>query len=166
MEKDFLKDISDHQGIILKVCRMYCSDVEESEDLFQEIVLQLWRSYPKFKAEAKISTWIYRVGLNTAITRLRKNNRKISTREIIDTDLNLPSVGNDRVDIEYSDDLQTAINALNKFDKAIMMLYLDEKSYLEMAEIMGISETNIGVKINRIKKKLKEILKPALYGTR
>lgn len=166
MEKDFLKDISDHQGIILKVCRMYCSDVEESEDLFQEILLQLWRSYPKFKGESKISTWIYRVGLNTAITRLRKNNRKINTREIIDADFNLPSIGNERVDIELGRDLQMAIDALNKFDKAIMLLYLDEKSYQEMAEIMGISETNIGVKINRIKKKLKEILKPALHGTR
>ena len=166
MEKEFLKNISDHQGIILKVCRMYCSDVGESEDLFQEIVLQLWRSYPKFKGEAKISTWIYRVGLNTAITRLRKGNRKVSTREIKEADFNLPSLGNERVDIEYSHDLQLAIDALNKFDKAIMMLYLDEKSYQEMAEITGISETNIGVRINRIKKKLKEILKPALYGTR
>ena len=70
------------------------------------------------------------------------------------------------MDIEYSQDLQLAIDALNKFEKAIMMLYLDEKSYQEMAEIMGVSETNIGVRINRIKKKLKEILKPALYGTR
>jgi len=92
LEKDFLKNISDHQGIILKVCRMYCSDVEESEDLFQEIVLQLWRSYPKVKGEAKISTWIYRVGLNTAITSLRKGNRKVSTRELRRLTLTCPAL--------------------------------------------------------------------------
>lgn len=165
MEKEFIKIISDHQGIILKVCRMYCHDRTDSEDLFQEIVLQLWRSYPKYNGTAKVSTWMYRVGLNTAITSLRKNSRRRDTYALSEKDNEFPQSDNERIDIEYDKELQTAIDALNKFDKALVMLYLDEKSYKEMAEILGISESNIGVKISRIKQKLKEILNPKSNGT-
>ena len=160
MEKEFTNIISTHQGIIFKVCRMYCNDREDSEDLFQEIVLQLWRSYPAFNAQAKVSTWMYRIGLNTAITRLRKNNRKPLTQPLSIEHQNLKDPVPQRMDIEYGEELQTAINMLNKLDKALVMLYLDEKSYKEIAEIMGISESNVGVKINRIKKKLQEIINP------
>ncbi len=160
MEKEFTDIISTHQGIILKVCRMYCNDHDDSEDLFQEIVLQLWRSYPAFKGDAKVSTWMYRIGLNTAITRLRKNSRKPLTQSLSIEHQNLRDTVPQRIDIEYREELQTAINMLNKLDKALVMLYLDEKSYKEIAEIIGISESNVGVKINRIKKKLQEIIKP------
>ena len=160
LEKEFIEIITDNQGIILKVCRMYCNDTTDSEDLFQEIVLQLWRSYPKYKGDAKVSTWMYRVALNTAITRLRKSSKRKDIYPLTDQHYDLPESDSRRLDIEYDHELRVAINALNKFDRALVMLYLDEKSYKEMAEILEISESNIGVKISRIKQKLKEIINP------
>ena len=158
MEQAFLKDVEVHQGIIHKICRMYCDDPADWEDLFQDILLQLWTAYPTFKGQSKISTWMYRVALNTAITRLRKWKRRPDNHFFSDKDHNISDTASIRIDIEYDEKLQKAINSLNRFDKALVMLYLDEKSYEEMAEIMGISESNIGVKINRIKSKLKAIL--------
>ena len=161
MERAFLADINEHQRIILKVCSMYCDDRQDSEDLFQEIVLQLWKSYSGFKGESKVSTWMYRVALNTAITRLRKAKRRPDNQRIIHDNVNVADGGSDRLDLQYDAELQLAINMLNKFDRALMMLYLDEKNYSEISEIMGITESNVGVKINRIKSKLKSILKPS-----
>lgn len=161
MEKDFLKDVNEHQGIILKVCSLYCDDRQDNEDLFQEILLQLWKSYASFKGESKISTWMYRVALNTAITRLRKKKRRPDNERMASENFNVAERDNDRLDIQFGAELQQAIDTLNRFDRALMMLYLDEKSYSEMAEIMGMTETNIGVKINRIKTKLKTILNPS-----
>mgnify|MGYP003575944132 CR=1 FL=1 len=160
LEKSFLQDINEHQGIILKVCSMYCDDRDDGEDLFQEIVLQLWKSYSGFKAEAKVSTWMYRVALNTAITRLRKTKRRPDNQRLVKDNFNVAEAASDRMDIQFGTELQHAINMLNRFDRALMMLYLDEKTYSEMAEIMGISESNVGVKINRIKNKLKSVLNP------
>lgn len=160
MEKEFIKIISDNQGLLLKVCRMYCNQNSDSEDLFQEIVLQLWKSYPTFNNHAKITTWMYRVALNTAISSLRKHNRIPLRQQLSPDHNNLQDSKELRIDIQYDNALQRAILALNKFDKALVLLYLDENSYVEMSEIMGISESNIGVKINRIKKKLKQILNP------
>jgi len=139
---------------------MYCDDRQDSEDLFQEIVLQLWKSYSGFKGESKVSTWIYRVALNTAITRLRKAKRRPDNQRIIHDNVNVTDGGSDRLDLQYDAELQLAINTLNNFDRALMMLYLDEKSYSEISEIMSITESNVGVKINRIKNKLKLILIP------
>jgi len=161
LEKDFLKDVNEHQGIILKVCSLYCDDRQDNEDLFQEILLQLWKSYASFKGESKISTWMYRVALNTAITRLRKKKRRPDNERMASENFNVAERDNDRLDIQFGAELQQAIDTLNRFDRALMMLYLDEKSYSEMAEIMGMTETNIGVKINRIKTKLKTILNPS-----
>jgi RNA polymerase sigma-70 factor (ECF subfamily) len=160
LEKAFLRHINDHQGIIVKVCRMYGSDPADSEDLFQEIVLQLWKSYPGFNGLSKVSTWMYRVALNTAITRLRKIKRRPDQHRMTKALDNTPVIDPKRLDVEYASQLQRAIDSLNKFDRALVILYLDEMSYREMAEIMGISESNIGVKINRIKNKLKTMLNP------
>ena len=140
---------------------MYCDDRQDSEDLFQEIVLQLWKSYSGFKGESKVSTWMYRVALNTAITRLRKARRRPDNQRIIHDNVNVADRGSDRLDLQYDVELQSAINTLNKFDRALMMLYLDEKSYSEISEIMSLTESNVGVKINRIKNKLKSILNPS-----
>jgi RNA polymerase sigma-70 factor (ECF subfamily) len=161
LEKSFLRDIHEHQGIILKVCSMYCDDRDDSQDLFQEIVLQLWKSYSRFKGEAKVSTWMYRVALNTAITRLRKTKRRPDNQRLDKDDFNITEVANSRLDIQFNSELQQAIDMLNRFDRALMMLYLDEKSYSEIGEIMGISESNVGVKLNRIKNRLKSILNPS-----
>ena len=122
--------------------------------------MQLWKAYPQFNKTSKVSTWMYRVGLNTAITRLRKNNRSPSFEELASVHQALPETGVQRLDILFDKDLQGAIDRLDKFDRALLMLYLDEKSYKEIAEIMGLSESNVGVKVNRIKKKLKEIMNP------
>ena len=161
MEKSFLRDINEHQGIILKVCSTYCNNRDDSEDLFQEIVLQLWNSYSGFKGEAKVSTWMYRVALNTAITRLRITKRRPDNQRLDNDNFNTAEVANNRLDIQFIAELQQAINMLNRFDRALMMLYLDEKSYSEIAEIIGISESNVGVKINRIKNRLKSTLNPS-----
>ena len=160
MQQEFIDTIAIHQPIILKVCRMYCTEKDDREDLFQEIVLQLWRSYPSFKGEAKISTWMYRISINTAITSLRKNSRKPVTQALSAEHENINEITEQRIDVEYARELQLAINILSKIDKALVMLYLEEKSYKEIAEILGISESNVGVKINRIKKKLQELIKP------
>ena len=160
MEKEFLKIISQHQDILLKVCRMYGSSCDDAEDLFQEMVLQLWRSFPSFRHEAKVTTWMYRLALNTAITSLRSNSRRPQWQPLKLQHLNFSGTETERLDVEYDQELQRAINALNKLDKALVMLYLDEKSYREMAEIMEMSESNVGVRISRIKKKLKEIINP------
>lgn len=139
---------------------MYGKSRDDAEDLFQEMVLQLWRSFPSFRHEAKVTTWMYRLALSTAITSLRKSSRKPQWQPLKLGHLNFSDPETNRLDVEYDQELQRAINALNKLDKALAMLYLDERTYREMAEIMEMSETNIGVKINCIKKKLKEILNP------
>ncbi|MDB5262834.1 MAG: polymerase sigma factor, sigma-70 family [Adhaeribacter sp.] len=138
---------------------MYCSDNTDAEDLFQEILLHLWKSWPTFNATAKVSTWIYQVSLNTAITRLRKNSRRPAHKVLSLAQDSIREVPTQRLDILFDKELQDAIDGLDKFDKALVILYLDEKSYKEIAEIMGLTEGNVGVKINRIKKKLKEKIK-------
>ncbi len=140
---------------------MYCDDRDDSEDLFQEIMLQLWKSYSGFKGEARVSTWMYRVALNTAINRLKKAKRRPDNQRLDHHNSNIEEAANDRLDIRFGAELQQAINMLNRFDRALMMLYLDERCYSEIAEIMGISESNVGVKLNRIKSKLKSILNPS-----
>lgn len=165
MEEEFLKSVNEHQGIIFKVCRMYCSDNADVEDLFQEILLQLWKSWPRFNQGSTISTWMYQIGLNTAITRLRKNNRKPLYHGLQKVQNSIADTSSDRLDIIFDKELQDAIVGLGKVDKALIMLYLDEKTYKEISEIMGLSENNVGVKINRIKKKLKSKIN-ADYGTR
>ncbi|QEC51727.1 RNA polymerase sigma-70 factor (ECF subfamily) [Anseongella ginsenosidimutans] len=158
MEEAFLAAVNKHQGIIFKICRMYCRDNTDSEDLFQEIILQLWKSWPGFNSTAKVSTWIYRIGLNTAITGLRKNNRRPPQQGLSAGHNAIPEASAQRLDILFDKELQAAIDQLDKLDKALVMLYLDEKTYREIAEIMGLSEGNVGVKMSRIKVKLKKIL--------
>ncbi len=143
---------------------MYGATAPDRQDLFQEIVIQLWRSYPSFRGEAKFSTWLYRIALNTAISDLRKQRRHITP---VDPDL-LPT---QLQDIQYSTEkeeqlqqLYAAINRLTEVEKALTMLYLEEKSYQEMEEILGIAQNNLRVKMNRIKEKLRKITKEAAYG--
>jgi len=155
MEKEFLRIIHDHQKIIFKLCRTYRDSKEEQEDLFQEIVYQLWKSFPSFKSESKISSWIYRITLNTAIAIYRKAKPDINYLEELPEKIH-PSTEN--MASENSDRLFEALRKLNDGDKALISLYLEDFSYQEMAEITGISESNVGVKLNRIKNKLKIIL--------
>jgi len=153
-EIEFLELLSQNQGIIGKVCSIYCNQREDHEDLFQEITYQAWRGYPSFKGEAKFSTWLYRIALNTAISSFRKRKPAIDLVPILPD--NITEQLSDT--IEQKQQLIWAIKQLNEGERAIIALYLEEMSYQEIAEIVGISVNNVGVRINRIKTKLHQIL--------
>jgi len=155
MEKEFLALIHDNQQIIYKVCRLYRDNREDQEDLFQEIVYQLWKSYPGFNGASKVSSWIYRIALNTAIAIYRKPSVAIENYETIPEYIH--SVDEQTIS-ENAERLFAALRQLNDAEKAIISLYLEDFSYKDIAEITGLSESNIGVRLNRIKNKLKELL--------
>lgn len=160
LEEEFSALITEHQKLIYKVCHFYADQPQDVEDLFQEIVLNLWRAYPTFEQRSKISTWMYKVALNTAITQLRKAKR----RQRREANVDLMAVATTEVatgGAGYNVQrhvLHEAIKRLNKVERAIIVLYLEEHSYREMADIMGISENYVGVQLNRIKKKLRALL--------
>jgi RNA polymerase sigma-70 factor (ECF subfamily) len=156
IENEFIEQIQKHQGILHKICFVYANSKTDKEDLYQEIVLQLWKSYPSFQKEAKFSTWMYRVALNTAITL----NKKIALYENHKTQLSDEYAIEEGID--YSEDIKTlykAISKLSKIEKAIILLWLEEKPYSEIAEIVGISEKNVSVKLVRSRKKLAILIK-------
>jgi len=156
-EKQFEKHIKENELLIYKVCRIYAYTTADREDLFQEIVIQLWKAYPKFRGESKFSTWLYRDALNTAITGLRKKKDFIESRE--------PAQLPEQINEENADDeeelrqLYKAIGQLSQVEKAIVMLYMEDRSYEEMEEILGMSQGNLRVKMNRIKEKLRQLTK-------
>lgn len=154
MKEDFLQLISQHQNIIHKVSKMYKDRVEDRNDLFQDIVFQLWKAYPNFRKESKPSTWIYKIALNTSMAIYRK---KRPTIEIADSLPEIPEKGHQAS--ENEERLYDALYQLSATDRAIISLYLEGYNYSEIGSIIGISENYTGVKINRIKNKLKEILK-------
>jgi RNA polymerase sigma-70 factor (ECF subfamily) len=144
--------------MIHKICNLYTSDVSEKQDLFQEIILQLWKSFKGFRNEAKISTWMYRIALNTALTHLRRSKTKVSLSFTSFINENIAEE-NDNFDQERTNLLHNAIAKLTELEKAIVMLYLDDKSYQEMEEVLGIKQGTLRVKMNRIKEKLRQITK-------
>lgn len=152
----FIELVNRHQNIVHKVCSIYAADADDQQDLLQEILYQLWRSYPSFQQKSQFSTWMYRIALNTAITNFRKARRKPAHVPINKTLENELRMSDHHSHIEQIEILQQAIARLNPIDKAVIMLYLDELSYREMAEILDLSESNIRVKLNRIKNKLQE----------
>ncbi len=154
-KKAFSELIEKNQAIIHKVCMIYANGRANREDLFQEICLQLWRSYPTFREDAKFSTWMYRVAINTAISNTRKEHRKPPFEPLHDTE-NINDEQEDK--IERIKQLYGAIAKLNYIDKAIILLWLNEKSYEEIAAIMGITKTNVSVKLVRIKQKLEKLV--------
>lgn len=154
-ETQFLILINEHQGIIHKICRIYRDILEDREDLFQEITFQLWKSRQSFRNDSKISTWIYRIALNTAIATFRKKKQDI---EYCPT---LPDLAEDQVDealVLRQEQLFAALKQLDDGDKAIITLYLEDLSYQQIAVIVGISENYVGVKLNRIKIKIQNLL--------
>lgn len=157
VDKDFVELISEHQKLIHKVCNVYGATPEDRKDLFQDIVLQLWRSYPSFKEEARITTWLYRVALNTAITQQRKKKKQLVS--LSDKSGGLESIEDDLNLKEDKQVLHLLISQLDAIEKSIILLYLEEKSYDEIAEIMGLTKTNVSVKLVRIKKKLEKKFK-------
>lgn len=157
MDKGFIDILNEHRSLIYKVCNLYCDDPEDRKDLFQEIVFQIWKSLGSFRNESALSTWMYRIALNTAITHFKKEKRAVKPISV--TGIDLPDLDNG-VEEEGLMQLTQAIEHLDKVDKSIILLYLEEKSYEEISEITGLSKSNVGVRINRIKTKLSQTLKP------
>jgi RNA polymerase sigma-70 factor (ECF subfamily) len=159
VKEEFLQNITSNQAIIHKVTRIYCDNVDDRKDLFQEILIQLWKSYGSFKEQSKFSTWMYRVAINTAITAFKRGAKKNIKAQFV-TDL--PQVVDDEYDSDLEDNLNllhSAIGQLTGIEKSIILLYLEDKSYEEIAEITGITQNYVRVKMNRIKKKLESIMK-------
>ena len=158
LTKDFIEKITENQGIIHKVCNIYCINSEDKKDMMQEITLQLWKAFPAFQGRSKFSTWMYRISLNTAITNIRKSKKNPLLEAVFDAEMEIQQ----KDDLPEMDDdinrLYKAIAKLKESDRAVILLYLEENSYFEIAEILGISEKNVSVKLVRLKKKLEKIL--------
>ncbi len=160
LEQKFIKELEANQNIVHKICRAYTSNQDDHKDLFQEISIQLWKAYGKFRGDSKFSTWMYRVALNTAISLYRKSKRQIQTGELYDNLKELAYTEYDDTTERQLAALYKAIHKLNDIEKALVLLYLEEKSYREISSCLGISEVNARVKMNRTKTKLKKLLNP------
>ena len=160
LEKKFLSDFEKNQNIVHKVCRIYTTNQDQHNDLFQEIAIQVWKNYSKFRGEAKFSTWMYRVALNTAISLYIKSSRSIKTQDFIDFIFKINSVDYDDTKDQQLKALYDGIRELSDIEKALIFLYLEDKPYKEIAITLGITEVNARVKMNRAKDKLKKSLNP------
>ena len=160
LEKNFLSDFEKNQNIVHKICRIYTTNQDQHNDLFQEITIQIWKNYSKFRGESKFSTWMYRVSLNTAITLCRKSSRSIKTQDFSEVSFKIKAEDYDDTKDEQLKALYDGIRELNDIEKALIFLYLEDKPYKEIAKTLGISEGNARVKMNRSKEKLRKILNP------
>lgn len=163
MSSDFYTtSILPYAGIIVKICRAYTNNQEDFEDYYQEVCLQIWKSKDRFKGQSEWSTWVYRLSLNVSMTLLkkRKNNPKYFASDILPEELEdgIPVFADEALDHLYN-----AIKQLSEVDRGVILLYLEEKSYLEIAEIMGTNPNNIGVRVKRIKERLKKLLDGKIY---
>jgi RNA polymerase sigma factor (sigma-70 family) len=159
VKEEFLKNITENQGIIHKVTRIYCDNVDDRKDLFQEILIQLWNSYGSFREQSKFSTWMYRVSINTAITAFKKGARNAKNSPL---GKEINTLVDETYDFEVEENinrLYQAIGQLTGIEKSIILLYLEEKPYEDIAEITGITQNYVRVKMNRIKKKLESLIK-------
>ncbi len=169
LESLFRSWLTEHHGAVLKVARAYTITTEDCQDLAQEILLQVWRSMPQFQGRASASTWFYRVALNTALGWHRKERRRRARQKpILEVeDLSVPGLDSAQqaVQREVVERLFAAIRQLPKTEAALVLLYLDDLSYRQMAEVLGISESNVGVKLNRAKKALSKLMNEGSHGT-
>ncbi len=160
--------LGEHSSAVLKVARAYTLTSEECQDLAQEILLQAWRSLPKFEGKAKAATWFYRVALHTAMNWHRKDRPRRSRQQpLLEVQALAPEESDSAEQAQHRDtveQLYKAIHQLPKTDAALVLLYLDELSYREMAAVLGISESNVGVKLNRAKKTLTELMEKESHG--
>jgi RNA polymerase sigma factor (sigma-70 family) len=155
IQERFQTLIDEHKKIVYKVCNSYCRNHNDRDDLAQEIIIQLWKSFSAFDERRRFSTWMYRIALNVAISFYRRENTR--TRYVISSDEHLLEAADKTED--QSEDVQLLyqfIERLDPLDKALTLLYLDEHNYQEIAEMLGISETNVATKINRLKNKLRQ----------
>ncbi|MGH2667276.1 RNA polymerase sigma factor [Flavobacterium sp.] len=160
LERSFVTQLKENQNIIHKICRLYTQGEDAHNDLFQEITIQLWKAFPKFRGDSKFSTWAYRVALNTAITLYRKSTKTINA---IEFETGKHFVSQEEYNYEEEEHIKLlykAVQQLNDIEKALVFMYLEDKDYEEISETLGISEVNARVKMNRIKTKLKKIINP------
>lgn len=159
-KEKFILTLDDHKKIIYKIVNSYCPNKEDRKDLEQEIIIQLWNSFDNYNDKYKYSTWIYRIALNVAISFYRKERKWSVKNDFFDEDSIFSieeDVEEEKTDLDYHMKLlQEFINNLGELDKALMLLYLEEKSHKEITEILGITKTNVATKINRIKLKLRK----------
>ncbi|MDQ3021659.1 MAG: sigma-70 family RNA polymerase sigma factor [Bacteroidota bacterium] len=156
-KEEFLNLIQENRKIIFKICNSYCKNKDDREDLAQEIVYQLWKSFIGFNPDYKFSTWMYRIALNVAISFYRKDKKSRNTISIDEHVIEIEDIIYDSNESGKNLNLlQRFINELKELDRALMILYLEEKNYKEISDILGISETNVATKISRIKFKLKQ----------
>ena len=153
-EDEFINQINAHRKIIYKVCLLYANDKEDLTDLYQETILNLWKSFTLFEKKCSFSTWAYRIALNTCITYLRKNKRKSENLPITEV---IDELVDDNLRSEQIKELYNLIKRLNKLERMYIMLWLDEKSYDEIAEIVGTNRNQVATRIHRIKIKLKDM---------
>jgi RNA polymerase sigma factor (sigma-70 family) len=162
-EQEFLERIELHKGILHKVSKMYMDNPEDQQDLFQEMIFQIWKAYENFRSESQFSTWMYRVAINTAIVFYKKETKKLDKYSI-------PSenIAEEKGDWQHKEaqinQFYKAVQQLEKTEKAFIFYHLQGYSHKEISENIGISEGNTRVKLNRIKNKLKEIIEKQHYG--
>lgn len=160
-ETDFLSILESNISILIKIARVYAYTTQDRKDLINDIILELWKSYPKFKGDSKISTWIYRISLNVALNTKRKrdNNKVLFFDELKVLDgsdiLDVPNDNSSEIGLLYQ-----CIELLSEPNKAIILLYLDDKSYEEISQILGLSKTNVSTRLNRIKEQLRKQMNP------
>jgi RNA polymerase sigma-70 factor (ECF subfamily) len=155
LQKRFQTVVDQHKKILYKVCNSYCRNRDDRDDLAQEIIVQLWRSFGNFDERYRFSTWMYRIALNVAISFYRRENRR--TRYVIsDEEHLLEAIDETKNQPEEIRLLYEFIEGLDPLNKALVLLYLDGNSYQEIAEVLGISETNVATKISRLKSKMKQ----------
>jgi RNA polymerase sigma-70 factor (ECF subfamily) len=163
LQEEFLALVEQHKGAIIKVSGLYTRRREEKDDLIQEIIVQLWKAWPNFKGQSKFSTWLYRIALNTAISGLRRKKTDI----VLMSGDDLPHVPDADDHLEKEEKLKAlneAIQQLPEIDRAVVLLYLEDKTYEEMEDILGISQGTLRVKMNRAKEKLKKTIQTTSYG--
>ena len=160
LQQEFLEKIESHKGMIFKVSKMYVDHQEDREDLYQEIVFQLWKSYQKFEGKSQFSTWLYRVSLNTALTFLKSEKRK-PDNAFLHENLDVAEESQDDKEVQLQL-FYKAVHELNPIEKALIFLFLEDQNHKEISENLGISEVNARVKLNRTKEKLQQIIKK--YG--
>lgn len=152
-KEEFLILLEQNRNIIYKICYVYSTDLQPQEDLFQEVVINLWNSWPKFRRDCKVQTWVYRIALNTCISFLRKSKSRPNSLPLTQ---NMEVFAED-YDLARTKVLYNLINKLDKIEKALVLLYIEEKSHEEISQIIGIPRANVAVKLFRIKEKLKQM---------
>ena len=155
LEREFLDMIAAQKRVIYKVCYIYAKDQDDLNDLFQEVVLNLWKSFPNYRGDSTVTTWVYRIAMNTCITFLRRSNTRLQTIPMTADVASL--VADEEGRTGQLQELYRLINKLGKLERALILLWREERSYQEMADILGISKANVAVKLLRTKEKLKKM---------